>query len=40
MRFAIKSRPEHQTWAQMREVWIAADKIELEPLVDRLATLA
>jgi len=29
MRFAIKSRPEHQTWAQMREVWIAADKIEL-----------
>lgn len=24
MRFAIKTRPEHQTWAQMREVWLAA----------------
>ncbi len=29
MRFAIKTRPEHQTWAEMREVWLAADKIEL-----------
>ncbi len=29
MRFAIKTRPEHQTWAQMREVWRAADQIEL-----------
>ncbi|HUJ08277.1 MAG TPA: TIGR03560 family F420-dependent LLM class oxidoreductase [Streptosporangiaceae bacterium] len=29
MRFAIKTRPEHQTWAQMREVWLAADQIEL-----------
>lgn len=29
MRFAIKTRPEHQTWAQMREIWLAADKIEL-----------
>ncbi len=29
MRFAIKTRPEHQSWAQMRDVWIAADKIEL-----------
>ncbi len=29
MRFAIKTRPEHQTWAQMRDVWIAADKIDL-----------
>ena len=29
MRFAIKTRPEHQTWEQMREVWLAADKIEL-----------
>ena len=29
MRFAIKTRPEHQSWAQMREVWRAADQIEL-----------
>jgi F420-dependent oxidoreductase-like protein len=29
MRFAIKTRPEHQSWAQMREVWLAADQIEL-----------
>jgi F420-dependent oxidoreductase-like protein len=29
MRFAIKTRPEHQPWALMREVWIAADKIDL-----------
>ncbi len=29
MRFAIKTRPEHQTWAQMREVWREADKIDL-----------
>jgi len=29
MRFAIKTRPEHQTWAQMRDVWLAADKIDL-----------
>jgi len=29
MRFAIKSRPEHQTWAEMREVWLAADQIEI-----------
>jgi len=29
MRFAIKTRPEHQTWAQIREVWLAADQIEL-----------
>jgi len=29
MRFAIKTRPEHQTWAQMRAVWLAADQIEL-----------
>ena len=28
MRFAIKTRPEHQTWAEMREVWLAADQIE------------
>jgi F420-dependent oxidoreductase-like protein len=29
VRFAIKTRPEHQTWAQMRDVWLAADEIEL-----------
>ena len=29
MRFAIKTRPEHQTWAQIRDVWLAADEIEL-----------
>ncbi|TVT42424.1 LLM class F420-dependent oxidoreductase [Amycolatopsis rhizosphaerae] len=29
MRFAIKSVPEHQTWAEIRDVWIAADDIAL-----------
>ena len=29
MRFAIKTRPEHQTWAQIRDVWVAADEVEL-----------
>jgi len=29
MRFAIKTRPEHQTWAQLRDLWLAADQIEL-----------
>jgi F420-dependent oxidoreductase-like protein len=29
MRYAIKTRPEHQTWAEMRDVWVAADQIEL-----------
>lgn len=29
MRFAIKTRPEHQTWDEMRDVWVAADEIEL-----------
>jgi F420-dependent oxidoreductase-like protein len=29
MRFAIKTRPEHQSWAEMREVWVAADQIEI-----------
>src|SRR6266705_1233691 len=29
MRFAIKTRPEHQTWAEMRAVWLAADQIEI-----------
>ena len=29
MRFAIKTRPEHQSWAQMRDVWLAADEMEI-----------
>ncbi len=29
MRFAIKTRPEHQSWAQMRDVWLAADQMEI-----------
>src|SRR6266700_783385 len=29
MRFAIKTRPEHQTWAETRAVWLAADQIEI-----------
>src|SRR3954454_1500872 len=29
MRFAVKTRPEHTTWQQMRDVWVAADDIEL-----------
>ncbi|HTW04721.1 MAG TPA: TIGR03560 family F420-dependent LLM class oxidoreductase [Streptosporangiaceae bacterium] len=29
MRFAIKTRPEHQTWAHIRDVWLAADEIGL-----------
>ncbi len=29
MRFAIKTRPEHQSWAQMREVWLAADQMDI-----------
>ncbi|MHB1876568.1 MAG: TIGR03560 family F420-dependent LLM class oxidoreductase, partial [Streptosporangiaceae bacterium] len=29
MRFAIKTRPEHQSWAQLRDLWLAADRIEL-----------
>ncbi len=29
MRFAIKTRPEHQSWALMREVWLAADEMEI-----------
>lgn len=28
MRFAIKTRPEHQTWAELRDIWMAADQIE------------
>jgi F420-dependent oxidoreductase-like protein len=29
MRFAIKTRPEHTTWAEIRDVWLAADEIPL-----------
>jgi F420-dependent oxidoreductase-like protein len=29
MRFAIKTRPEHQMWEEIRDVWIAADEIPL-----------
>jgi F420-dependent oxidoreductase-like protein len=29
MRFAIKTRPEHTTWAEIRDVWVAADTIPL-----------
>jgi len=29
MRFGIKTRPEHVTWEQMRDLWIAADDIDL-----------
>jgi F420-dependent oxidoreductase-like protein len=29
MRFAVKTRPEHQTWKELRDLWVAADQIEL-----------
>jgi F420-dependent oxidoreductase-like protein len=29
VRFAIKTRPEHTTWAQIRDVWVAADEASL-----------
>ncbi|ROS40274.1 TIGR03560 family F420-dependent LLM class oxidoreductase [Amycolatopsis thermoflava] len=29
MRFAIKTRPEHTTWQEIRDVWVAADDVEL-----------
>lgn len=29
MRFAIKTRPEHQSWTQLRDLWLAADRIGL-----------
>ena len=29
MRFAIKTRPEHTTWAQIRDAWVAADEVSL-----------
>jgi F420-dependent oxidoreductase-like protein len=29
VRFAIKTRPEHTTWEELRDVWVAADEIDL-----------
>jgi F420-dependent oxidoreductase-like protein len=29
MRYAIKTRPEHQSWEELRDAWIAADEIPL-----------
>ncbi len=29
MRFAIKTRPQHTTWAELRDVWVAADEFEI-----------
>jgi F420-dependent oxidoreductase-like protein len=29
MRFAIKTRPEHQAWEEIRDIWVAADEIPL-----------
>jgi F420-dependent oxidoreductase-like protein len=29
MRFAIKTRPEHQRWEELRDLWIAADEVPL-----------
>jgi F420-dependent oxidoreductase-like protein len=29
MRFAIKTRPEHTTWARIRDVWVAADELDV-----------
>ncbi len=29
MRFAIKTRPQHTTWQRLRDVWVAADDIEV-----------
>lgn len=29
MRFAIKTRPEHTTWREILDVWVAADEIEV-----------
>jgi alkanesulfonate monooxygenase SsuD/methylene tetrahydromethanopterin reductase-like flavin-dependent oxidoreductase (luciferase family) len=29
MRFAIKTRPEHQSWEEIRDAWLAADEIPL-----------
>lgn len=29
MRYGIKTAPEHTTWAELRDVWVAADDIEV-----------
>jgi F420-dependent oxidoreductase-like protein len=29
VRFGIKTRPEHTTWAEIRDVWVAADDMEI-----------
>src|SRR6201994_1958956 len=29
MRFAVKTSPEHQTWEEIRDAWVAADEIPL-----------
>jgi F420-dependent oxidoreductase-like protein len=29
VRFAVKTRPEHTPWAQIRDVWVAADEVPL-----------
>jgi len=29
MRFAVKTRPEHQTWEEIRDLWLAADETPL-----------
>ena len=29
MRFAVKTRPEHQSWDELRDIWIAADEVPL-----------
>jgi F420-dependent oxidoreductase-like protein len=29
VRFAIKTRPEHTTWEEIRDVWVAADSFEI-----------
>src|SRR5215469_1021484 len=29
MRFAVKTRPEHQSWDELRDIWVAADEVPL-----------
>mgnify|MGYP003415435632 CR=1 FL=1 len=29
MKFDVKTRPEHITWTAMRDIWLAADDIEI-----------
>jgi F420-dependent oxidoreductase-like protein len=29
MRFAVKTRPEHQSWAELRDLWVAADEFPI-----------